>query len=381
MVPEAGWPLHVVDVLPFRRRLTPGLARVPVALLRATRDCARLIRARRAADRPVVAVTLGGYVSLPLALAARWTGTPYVVHEQNAVPGLANRIARAGRRPSRCRSPPASTGSHRARGRGSSSPATPSGRRSRRWRACPPPSAPPAAPRRSPASGWSPGGAPCSSSAAAWARAASTRRSRTRSGASPTRAASRCSTPPAAAVTPRPCAPGMRPVRPPAPRTPPGPSRSCGAWSSSTGWTSRTRSPTWPCAARARRPSRSSPSSGCRPSSSRTHTAPRTSRPRTRGTSRPPAAPSSSADADLDGAAGSSRRCSLPSCRSSACGACRRSGPSARTSGRGARTRSGGSSSPCWWRPSAGSRTCRRGRSSARRRSSAAPPPCSRSSP
>jgi UDP-N-acetylglucosamine--N-acetylmuramyl-(pentapeptide) pyrophosphoryl-undecaprenol N-acetylglucosamine transferase len=38
-------------------------------------------------------VVFGGYVSVPLALAARRTGTPLVVHEQNAVPGLANRLA------------------------------------------------------------------------------------------------------------------------------------------------------------------------------------------------------------------------------------------------------------------------------------------------
>lgn len=89
LVPEAGFPLVTVEVLPLVRRLTPGTARVPPALWRATAEVVRLIRRRRVA----AAVVFGGYVSLPLALAAWRTGTPYVVHEQNAVPGLANRLA------------------------------------------------------------------------------------------------------------------------------------------------------------------------------------------------------------------------------------------------------------------------------------------------
>uniref|UniRef100_UPI0034DF277B UDP-N-acetylglucosamine--N-acetylmuramyl- (pentapeptide) pyrophosphoryl-undecaprenol N-acetylglucosamine transferase n=1 Tax=Modestobacter roseus TaxID=1181884 RepID=UPI0034DF277B len=39
-----------------------------------------------------VVVGFGGYVALPAYLAARRAGIPVVVHEQNALPGLANRI-------------------------------------------------------------------------------------------------------------------------------------------------------------------------------------------------------------------------------------------------------------------------------------------------
>jgi UDP-N-acetylglucosamine--N-acetylmuramyl-(pentapeptide) pyrophosphoryl-undecaprenol N-acetylglucosamine transferase len=38
-------------------------------------------------------VGVGGYASLPGVLAARLTGIPIVIHEQNAAPGLANRVA------------------------------------------------------------------------------------------------------------------------------------------------------------------------------------------------------------------------------------------------------------------------------------------------
>ena len=42
--------------------------------------------------RPDVVVGYGGYVSVPAYVAARRRKLPLVVHEQNAVPGLANRV-------------------------------------------------------------------------------------------------------------------------------------------------------------------------------------------------------------------------------------------------------------------------------------------------
>ena len=42
--------------------------------------------------RPDVVVGYGGYVSVPAYLAARRARPPIVVHEQNALPGLANRL-------------------------------------------------------------------------------------------------------------------------------------------------------------------------------------------------------------------------------------------------------------------------------------------------
>ena len=89
LVPEAGYRLHTVDTLPLARRLSPSTLRVPLVLRRASRQAASVIRDRQAC----AAVVFGGYVSVPLALAARRTRLPLVVHEQNAVPGLANRLA------------------------------------------------------------------------------------------------------------------------------------------------------------------------------------------------------------------------------------------------------------------------------------------------
>ncbi|MBW3602711.1 MAG: undecaprenyldiphospho-muramoylpentapeptide beta-N-acetylglucosaminyltransferase [Actinobacteria bacterium] len=89
LVPEAGWTLHAVPALPLRRRLSWDTLRLPGVVARSTLAALRLIRARRARG----AVCFGGYVAVPLALAATRGGIPLVVHEQNAVPGLANRLA------------------------------------------------------------------------------------------------------------------------------------------------------------------------------------------------------------------------------------------------------------------------------------------------
>lgn len=44
------------------------------------------------AFRPDAVVGMGGYISFPVVLAARARGIPVVIHEQNCLPGLANRV-------------------------------------------------------------------------------------------------------------------------------------------------------------------------------------------------------------------------------------------------------------------------------------------------
>jgi UDP-N-acetylglucosamine--N-acetylmuramyl-(pentapeptide) pyrophosphoryl-undecaprenol N-acetylglucosamine transferase len=89
LVPAAGWTLHTIEAAPLARKLSVSTLRLPLVLLRAVKQAGSLL-----SERSVVgAVVFGGYVSVPLALAARKAGIPLVVHEQNAVPGLANRLA------------------------------------------------------------------------------------------------------------------------------------------------------------------------------------------------------------------------------------------------------------------------------------------------
>jgi UDP-N-acetylglucosamine--N-acetylmuramyl-(pentapeptide) pyrophosphoryl-undecaprenol N-acetylglucosamine transferase len=88
LVPARGYDLVVVPKVPLPRRPTLDLLRVPGRLRRAVRTA----RAHLDAVDAAVVVGFGGYVSVPAYLAARRRGTPVVVHEANARPGLANRL-------------------------------------------------------------------------------------------------------------------------------------------------------------------------------------------------------------------------------------------------------------------------------------------------
>jgi undecaprenyldiphospho-muramoylpentapeptide beta-N-acetylglucosaminyltransferase len=88
-VPAAGF---TIDLLPGRglqRRLTAENVAVAKMTGQALKRAMGIVRRRR----PAVVVGVGGYASLPTLLAARLQRIPTVVHEQNAAPGLANRIA------------------------------------------------------------------------------------------------------------------------------------------------------------------------------------------------------------------------------------------------------------------------------------------------
>lgn len=87
LVPEAGFAFRA---LPARGidRSRPWTAFSAVATTASSAFKARRLIKEFGAD---AVIGFGAYVSLPLGLAADWTRTPLVIHEQNSVPGLANR--------------------------------------------------------------------------------------------------------------------------------------------------------------------------------------------------------------------------------------------------------------------------------------------------
>lgn len=91
LVPAHGLPLAVVPRTPLPRRVSADLLRLPVRLRAAVAAAERAVGAVGPSGADVV-VGFGGYVSTPAYLAARRRGVPIVVHEQNARPGLANRL-------------------------------------------------------------------------------------------------------------------------------------------------------------------------------------------------------------------------------------------------------------------------------------------------
>ena len=89
LVPAAGFELTLLPGRGIKRQLTWQNLKSVGGLARAVIQARRLLRRLR----PAVVLGLGGYASVPCALAARLLKIPLVVSEQNAVPGLANRLA------------------------------------------------------------------------------------------------------------------------------------------------------------------------------------------------------------------------------------------------------------------------------------------------
>jgi UDP-N-acetylglucosamine--N-acetylmuramyl-(pentapeptide) pyrophosphoryl-undecaprenol N-acetylglucosamine transferase len=88
LIPEAGYPLELVPPVPLPRRPNLDLVKLPVRLRRTISAAVEVIDR----TRPNVVVGFGGYVSVPAYLAARRRRLPIVVHEGNALPGIANKL-------------------------------------------------------------------------------------------------------------------------------------------------------------------------------------------------------------------------------------------------------------------------------------------------
>ncbi|HYO04678.1 MAG TPA: undecaprenyldiphospho-muramoylpentapeptide beta-N-acetylglucosaminyltransferase [Mycobacterium sp.] len=100
LVPERGYHLELITPVPFPRKPSGDLARLPLRVRTAVRET-RAVLDGVAAD---VVIGFGGYVALPAYLAARGGAlrrhrVPVVIHEANASAGWANRVgARTARR-------------------------------------------------------------------------------------------------------------------------------------------------------------------------------------------------------------------------------------------------------------------------------------------
>lgn len=90
LVPQAGLPLHLIQVSGLRGKGLLSLLKAPLQLLRALFQARRVLRELQ----PVCVLGMGGYVTGPGGLAARLAGVPLIIHEQNAVAGTANRSLR-----------------------------------------------------------------------------------------------------------------------------------------------------------------------------------------------------------------------------------------------------------------------------------------------
>ncbi|MDO8250687.1 MAG: undecaprenyldiphospho-muramoylpentapeptide beta-N-acetylglucosaminyltransferase [Rhodoferax sp.] len=88
LVPPQGFPLETLDFSGVRGKGVLTLVRLPWRLLRACWQSIQVLRR----VKPDVVVGLGGYITLPAGLMSVLLGKPLVLHEQNSVAGMANKV-------------------------------------------------------------------------------------------------------------------------------------------------------------------------------------------------------------------------------------------------------------------------------------------------
>lgn len=88
VVPQSGFPLETIRARGLKGKglvgLVKGLLALPLAFVESLRILQR--------HKPDVVVGVGGYASGPVVLAAALLGVPTAVQEQNALPGLTNKV-------------------------------------------------------------------------------------------------------------------------------------------------------------------------------------------------------------------------------------------------------------------------------------------------
>lgn len=83
-----GEKLYSVESAPFRGARSLASPAFLVKLLRGFWQSLGILRR----EKPRVVVGFGGHFSFPMIVAARCLGIPTLIHEQNAVPGIANKV-------------------------------------------------------------------------------------------------------------------------------------------------------------------------------------------------------------------------------------------------------------------------------------------------
>ncbi|MBD3657884.1 MULTISPECIES: undecaprenyldiphospho-muramoylpentapeptide beta-N-acetylglucosaminyltransferase [Marinobacter] len=88
LIADTGIPLSLIHISGLRGKGTLALLMAPFRLVRALSEAIAVVRK----VRPDCVVGMGGFVTGPGGMAAWLTRTPLVIHEQNAIAGMTNRI-------------------------------------------------------------------------------------------------------------------------------------------------------------------------------------------------------------------------------------------------------------------------------------------------
>lgn len=88
ILPELGWRLETIDIKGFSGKGLLEKIEVILKVFKSVKQGRDILR-RFAPD---IVIGVGGYASAPMVVAAKMQGIPVVLHEQNAIPGLTNRL-------------------------------------------------------------------------------------------------------------------------------------------------------------------------------------------------------------------------------------------------------------------------------------------------
>lgn len=88
LVPPRGFAFEAIDFSGVRGKGPVALALLPVRLLKAFWQSIQVLRR----VKPDVVIGLGGYIAFPAGMMAVLLGKPLVLHEQNSVAGMVNKV-------------------------------------------------------------------------------------------------------------------------------------------------------------------------------------------------------------------------------------------------------------------------------------------------
>ncbi len=88
IIPKSGYPLFSVAMGGIRHKGWLRKILLPFTMLRAMGQCLLILRQ----VRPIAVCGFGGYAAFPICLSARLWGCAMLIHEQNSVAGLSNKV-------------------------------------------------------------------------------------------------------------------------------------------------------------------------------------------------------------------------------------------------------------------------------------------------
>ena len=88
LIPKAGYDISFIDIQGIRGKGVVSLFKAPFKVLMATQQALKIL----SEVNPHIVIGMGGYASGPGGVAAKLKRIPMMLHEQNALPGLTNRL-------------------------------------------------------------------------------------------------------------------------------------------------------------------------------------------------------------------------------------------------------------------------------------------------